>query len=54
MNKRGGKRENSGRKKLEVPHIQIRLSLTKDECVKLKSLGGSKFVKAILAKDNNE
>lgn len=41
---RGGARPNAGRKKIDVKKKQVRISMTQDEYLKYKQLGGSKFL----------
>jgi len=44
MKKLGGARPNSGRKKILIKKKQIHISMTEDEIIKYKKLGGSKWV----------
>lgn len=48
---RGGARPNAGRKRVEVKKKQVRISMTQEEYLKFKKLGGSKF---LIKKMNDE
>lgn len=41
---RGGARQNAGRKKLDIAKKQVRISMTQEQYLKYKKLGGSKFL----------
>jgi hypothetical protein len=42
---RGGAREGAGRKKNDEPTIRVQFMLEKDDFIKLRALGGGKWLK---------
>ena len=46
---RGGRRDGAGRPRLKTPTFRVLVSLTEEERDKFKTLGGSKWLKKLLA-----
>lgn len=45
----GGRRDGAGRPRLKAPTVRVLVSLTEEERDKFKTLGGSKWLKKLLA-----